>query len=270
MKTAALITLSAGLLFASSCSDQDTQDRYSDTHPRISAEVRTSDGETIGTVERMRFETSAQAIIDAYVIEYGGTGDVGGREVLIAADRTDWTGLPVSPVLEIEYTREELEALPDFDEDLATDYPLADDELLTDKDEADAERRRLMETGEGPDAPAESAIPPELAREAAMDDADDEMIEWESTFDPATFAREDWMDREVFTSSGDELGIIVDVEPQDGPPAILIVRTHPDFANQGDTVELDLAQITGVAEQERAVRANYVVVTADPDEIIDN
>ena len=40
----------------------------------------------------------------------------------------------------------------------------------------------------------------------------------------------------------------------------LVVRTHPDFAGLGETVELDTALVTGVAERERAIRVNYVLV----------
>lgn len=256
-----IITAALSAFLAVACTQEDQEgQRFSDTAPQVDADVRTSDGQSVGTVERVRFESSAQAVIDAYVIEYGGTAEIGGREVLIPADRASWSGRNTNPLLEIDYTFEELEALPDFDESRATDYALADNPT---EDAAPEDA-----------APAAPGVSEPLMGEpadTAMRDDEAEGIVWDtSPFDPYSFDRSEWVDREVFTTGGDELGIIVDVQPAEGTPQVLIVRTHPDFMNVGETVELDVAQVIGVAEDARAVRASYVIVETDPDPIIEN
>lgn len=267
MKRLLVIGLAGGALVGAGALAQTYMDRFTDTNPRVDASVRTSDGETIGTVERVRFETPARAIIDGYVIEYGGTLEVGGREVLVEEDRTSWTGLPLSPVLELDYTREELEALPDFDEDLATSYPLADNEWFVGEDEEQAARRRARETGDEAPANGPRDVVPE---DILSEEAQRENIVWDTTFNPDLFTRENWMDQEVFTTNGEELGIIVDVRPEQGQPSAIVVRTFPDFHDLGETIELDIAQVTGIAEEERAVRANFTVVRRDESDIVGN
>jgi len=264
MSRIASLALAASLAGASGAFAQADAGRYTDRDPRVDAQIRTAAGETLGTVERLRFETAAHAVIDGYVVEYGGALEVGGREVCIDADRTSWSGRPMSPVLEIEYTREELDALPDFDEDLATAYPLADNEWFVGEGDGeeidpDAMSDASEETGLG-DRP-ERAGPRDMWDERVADDAAEEHITWDSTFNPDLFTREDWMNQEVFTSSGDELGVVTGLRPESGTPAALVVTPEPTFQSLGDTVEIEIAQVTGVAERERAIRVNMAVIT---------
>lgn len=268
----ALIPFGAGLLIACDVSPQGSapntagyieanESRFSDTNPRVNAEVRTSDGRSVGTVERVRFETAAHAVIDGYVVEYGGTLDVGGREVLIDAAQTSWSGRPLSPVLELALTQEELDGLPAFDEDRATDYPLADP--VGENGQANRPQTAGEAFEQEPGDDARRALPADMARETGTLDASNEGIVWDGVFNPEMVAREDWLNRDVFTSSGDELGTVAEVLPAAGAPRALVVRTVPDFLDLGDTVELDLAQVTGVSQDGSAIQVNMVVVTRE-------
>ena len=105
--------------------DADTTP-FTDDHAWVDTPVFGSDGAELGNVERVRLSENDE--VDAIVIEYGGTLDIGGREVLIEAGKYMVTTVEGSERLELTYTMAEVEALPDFDEDRVSDYPLSTDE----------------------------------------------------------------------------------------------------------------------------------------------
>ena len=80
------------------------------------------------------------------VVESGGTLDIGGREVLIDADEVSFAPEGDRPVAVIEHTRAEFEAMPDFNEDAATEYPLSDDDY--------GDNENDMELDDGPADPS--------------------------------------------------------------------------------------------------------------------
>lgn len=116
---------------------------YTDDHHWIDLRVESEDGGELGEIERVRLGTEGD--VEAIVVESGGTLDIGGREVQIDVDEVSFSPEGRRPVAVIEYTRAEFEALPDFNEDAATEYPLSDD------DYGDNENEQELDDG-----PAES------------------------------------------------------------------------------------------------------------------
>lgn len=116
---------------------------YTDDHHWIDLKVESEEGGEIGEIERVRLSEEGQ--VEAIVVESGGTLDIGGREVQIDVDEVSFAPEGRRPVAVIDYTRAEYEALPDFNEDAASEYPLSDD------DYGDNENEQELDDG-----PAES------------------------------------------------------------------------------------------------------------------
>ena len=72
-------------------SEEASEDLFTDDHDYVDAKVRSSDGQSLGTVERVRFASQDRSAIDAFVIETGGFAEIGGREIMISANETEWT-----------------------------------------------------------------------------------------------------------------------------------------------------------------------------------
>lgn len=95
---------------------------YTDAHPWVDAPVLL-EGSQIAEIERVHFDGED---IDKVVIETEGFAEVGGREVEIALDEIELTAEEDgSASFDLTLSQAELDALPDFDEDLASDYPLS-------------------------------------------------------------------------------------------------------------------------------------------------
>lgn len=137
MKRSLLISSAFALTLSPAALAGEKNDRFSDDHAHIDAQVHTSGGENLGTVERVRFTSSNQSEIDAYVVETRGFLEIGGREILIDAGDAEWTGTGNDRVLTLDYTATQAASLPDFNENRATDYWLADAELVEIRDRAD-------------------------------------------------------------------------------------------------------------------------------------
>ncbi|WP_300545530.1 PRC-barrel domain-containing protein [Maricaulis sp.] len=97
---------------------------YTDDHHWIGLRVQSADGGRIGEIERVRL--SAEGDVEAIVVESGGWMDIGGREVLIEQHDVSFSPHRRRPVAVIAYTRAEFEALPRFNEDAASEFPLSD------------------------------------------------------------------------------------------------------------------------------------------------
>ena len=67
--------------------------------------------------------------------------------MLVEADEVSFAPEGDRPVAVIEYTRAEFEALPDFNEDAATEYPLSDDDY--------GDNENDMELDDGPADPSQ-------------------------------------------------------------------------------------------------------------------
>lgn len=125
------------------------RDPYTDDHAWIDTAVYGSDGAELGDIECVRL--SPEGEVEAIVVEYGGTLEIGGREVLIeSADYSVETVIDTDDIDDSEATTADTEsrvilafdsdtfaALPDFNEDAASEYPLSDDDY--DDDESEAE-----------------------------------------------------------------------------------------------------------------------------------
>lgn len=118
---------------------------YTDDHHWIDLRVESEDGGELGEIERVRLGTEGD--VEAIVVESGGTLDIGGREVLVEADEVSFAPEGERPIAVIEYTRAEFEALPDFNEDAATEYPLSDDDY--------GDNENDMELDDGPADPSQ-------------------------------------------------------------------------------------------------------------------
>lgn len=99
---------------------------YTDDHHWIGLRVSTEDGVRIGEIERVRL--SAEDEVEAIVVESGGVLEIGGREVLVDTGDVSFAPAGERPIAVIAYSQAEFEALPDFNEDAATEYPLSDDD----------------------------------------------------------------------------------------------------------------------------------------------
>jgi hypothetical protein len=104
---------------------------YTDAHPWVNAPAFVQ-GERVGEIERVHYDG---ARIDMLVIETGGVAEIGGREVEIKLEDAEHiTADDGADSFLLAFTKTGLEALPDFDESLASDYPLSDG---LDEDEGD-------------------------------------------------------------------------------------------------------------------------------------
>lgn len=112
------------------------RDPYTDDHAWIETDVYGSQGELLGEVERVRL--SAEGDVEAIVVETGGVLEVGGREVLIESGEYELTSMEDENRLTLTVNAEGFAALPDFNEDAASEYPLSDDDYNDDEsDEID-------------------------------------------------------------------------------------------------------------------------------------
>lgn len=122
--------------------DQDADDTwdeaeldegFTDDHDWIDQDVYSSDGEELGDVERVRL--SAAGEVEAIVVETGGVVEVGGREVLIENGEFELTSATEDDEMRVTLTVDAsgFAALPDFDEDRASDYPLSDNPVEDDE-----------------------------------------------------------------------------------------------------------------------------------------
>jgi hypothetical protein len=102
---------------------------YTDAHDWVDAPVY-ADGEQVGEVERVHYDGEE---VDAIVIETGGVADVGGREVEIPLDDAKLTAEEDGEAaFTLAMTSAELDSLPDFEEEKASDYPLSDNPAVED------------------------------------------------------------------------------------------------------------------------------------------
>lgn len=118
--------------------EAELQNGFTDDHDWIDTEVFGSAGTELGTVERVRLSEAGE--VEAIVIETGGIAEVGGREVLIENGEFELVSdLEGDNTINLMVDAEGFAALPDFDEDLASDYPLSDDDAFDgmDEDETD-------------------------------------------------------------------------------------------------------------------------------------
>lgn len=99
---------------------------YTDDHHWIDLHVVSQDGAEIGEIERVRL--SEEGEVEAIVVETGGFLDLGGREVLIERHDVSFSPEGRRPIAVIDYSYSEFEALPHFNEDAATEFPLSDDD----------------------------------------------------------------------------------------------------------------------------------------------
>ncbi|RKQ95347.1 PRC-barrel domain-containing protein [Maricaulis maris] len=97
---------------------------YTDDHHWVGLRVHTKDGGRLGEVERVRLTTEGE--VEAIVVEAGGWLDIGGHEVQIDASQVSFSPEGRRPIAVIDYTRAEYEALPRFNEDAASEFPLSD------------------------------------------------------------------------------------------------------------------------------------------------
>lgn len=115
--------------------EAELQNGFTDDHDWIDTEVFGSAGTELGTVERVRLSEAGE--VEAIVIETGGVVEVGGREVLIENGEfelvSDLEG--ENNTINLMVDAEGFAALPDFDEDRASDYPLSDDDAFDGMDE---------------------------------------------------------------------------------------------------------------------------------------
>lgn len=117
--------------------EAELQNGFTDDHDWIDTEVFGSAGTELGTVERVRLSEAGE--VEAIVIETGGVAEVGGREVLIENGEfelvSDLEG--EDNTINLMVDAEGFAALPDFDEDRASDYPLSDDDAIDGVDEGE-------------------------------------------------------------------------------------------------------------------------------------
>lgn len=114
--------------------DSDVKDGFTDTHTWINKTVYDSDMNAVGEVERVKLDDAG--MVTAIVVETGGALDIGGHEVLVSQDQYMKISTDDDQVdLQLTMTKTAFAELPAFDEDMATDYPLADDDLADGVDE---------------------------------------------------------------------------------------------------------------------------------------
>ncbi len=137
---------------------------YTDVHDWIDVQA-TADGDVIGEIERVHLNSDAE--VDALVIETPAIAELGGREVEIALDQAElMTDADGNNSFALNISKADFEALPDFDETLASDYPLSDNPFEED-----------TLSGEGDLADPADAEDHDLIDDAADDhDADDDAL----------------------------------------------------------------------------------------------
>ena len=113
---------------------------YTDDHEWVGLRVNSSDGERIGDIERVRLTAEGQ--VEAVVIEHGGLFDIGGRETQVETEEITFVRTETFPQVMLSYTEAQFLALPDFNEDAATESPLSDDDYNDNENE--------MELDDGP------------------------------------------------------------------------------------------------------------------------
>ncbi|MEN0652204.1 MULTISPECIES: PRC-barrel domain-containing protein [Hyphobacterium] len=114
--------------------EAELQNGFTDDHDWIDTAVFGSAGTELGNVERVRLSDAGE--VEAIVVETGGVADVGGREVLIENGEFELvSNLEDDNTINLMIDAEGFAALPDFDEDLASDYPLSDDDAFDGVDE---------------------------------------------------------------------------------------------------------------------------------------
>ncbi|HAQ36825.1 MAG TPA: hypothetical protein DCQ53_15910 [Alphaproteobacteria bacterium] len=107
------------------------RDPFTDDHAWIETNVYGSEGEILGEVERVRL--TAEGDVDAIVVETGGVLEIGGREVLIEVGEYELTSVEDENRLVLTVNAAGFAALPDFNEDAASEYPLSDDDFNDDE-----------------------------------------------------------------------------------------------------------------------------------------
>lgn len=96
---------------------------YTDEHPWVNAAVFVGD-EQVAEIERVHFGDDDD--VDAVVIETDGFAEVGGREVELGLDQVEMQAdADGATTFQLAISEAELDAMPDFDEKLASDYPLS-------------------------------------------------------------------------------------------------------------------------------------------------
>jgi hypothetical protein len=81
--------------------------------------------EQIAEIERVHF--GADDDVDMVVIETDGVAEIGGREVELGLDQLELQAeADGATSFQLAITEAELDAMPDFDESEASDYPLSD------------------------------------------------------------------------------------------------------------------------------------------------
>lgn len=102
-------------------------DMFTDDHELIDTMVRSSDGESVGDVERVRFNDAGE--IDAIVIETPGVAEIGGREVLVELDSYTVATVGEETFVDLTLDAAAFAELPTFEESTVSEYPLSDNPL---------------------------------------------------------------------------------------------------------------------------------------------
>jgi sporulation protein YlmC with PRC-barrel domain len=234
------------------------QASFSDDHAYVDAEVRTMNGEDLGTVERVRFASNQQADIDAYVIETGGFLEIGGREILVNADDAEWTtNADGDQVLTLSYTGTQIASLPTFDESRVSDYWLSDDDMM-DGDDSDHAGDH-----DGDDRMEMSDADHDRMSDETMASADVE-ADWSTDVETAAWDVEDWTDSTVYLSSGDQLGIVRDVRNDGDGVAALLIETDTAYDFSEGEIEVLIEDVVAVRENGMGneVRVENAVATS--------
>tara|TARA_X000000950_G_scaffold281558_1_gene378530 strand:- start:87187 stop:87804 length:618 start_codon:yes stop_codon:yes gene_type:complete len=113
---------------------------FTDQSDWVSKPVFDSEGQRIGEVERVSYDS--EGYVDDIVVEAGGMLDIGGEEILVTAEEytvVTAQGDEDEAEIRVNMTSEEFVTLPAFDEDLVSDYPLSDNDLIDGVDESQGE-----------------------------------------------------------------------------------------------------------------------------------
>ncbi|WP_417476674.1 PRC-barrel domain-containing protein [Maricaulis sp.] len=195
---------------------------YTDDHAWIETNVYGSGGAELGEIERVRL--TAEGDVDAIVVEYGGILEIGGREVLIEAGDYALTTIDGENRVELSFDRAAFEALPDFNEDAASEYPLSDD----DYNDNEAEAELAMSTTRSDSA------------RTVQQDADNDLVHaaanaWDNAdLDRGPYTDDHgWIDTTVYASDGAELGEVERVRLTSDGEVEAIVVEHGGFLEIG-------------------------------------
>ncbi|MHA6289139.1 hypothetical protein [Maricaulis sp. CAU 1757] len=99
---------------------------YTDDHAWIGTQIDSASGVRLGNIERVSLD--AEGNVDTIVVEHGGILDLGGRETELKASEVSFVEGETSTIGVVAYSEAEFRALPDFNEDAATESPLSDDD----------------------------------------------------------------------------------------------------------------------------------------------